>query len=281
RRPGRLERPLEQILRLLLGVPFAPLELEHQTPQQRVQLLLLALVEGRPYQVLVSGLHLVGLHPLLLSGVGQLDEHAAPVVRIGEPSYEPGLLEPVEPVRHRAAGQLGPLCERSSRTPERRPRLAEGAEDVPLFVRQAVLRDDRVQTAPDAPAEAAHAVDDPLDLEIQERDVLEPGVFQPPVDVVALFSFLHAHSLHSITLDVKTLWCYRFLVVRPQDTLPRREATVYPVDVKTQNLVSREHAERLRDQAQPPRDVGLKRDRRAHDPATRALLARAFRPARI
>ena len=56
---------------------------------------------------------------------------------------------------------------------------------------------------------------------------------------------------------------------------------MYPVDVQTQSLITKEHAARLREQARPSRSVGLKRDSRADDQAPRALLARAIRPARV
>ena len=56
---------------------------------------------------------------------------------------------------------------------------------------------------------------------------------------------------------------------------------MYPVDVKTQNLITEEHAAHLRKMARPSRSVGLKRDRRADDQASRPLLARALRAARI
>ena len=57
---------------------------------------------------------------------------------------------------------------------------------------------------------------------------------------------------------------------------------MFPVDTQTQQLISREHTERLREaMARPARDVGLKCERRDDDQASRALLARALRTARI
>src|SRR5215218_6543663 len=87
--PGSIGAATEPILRLLLDVPFPAFELDHQPPKQRVQLLLLALVQSRPDQVLVSGLRLGRRQPLLLARVRQLDQHPATVVRVREPLYEP------------------------------------------------------------------------------------------------------------------------------------------------------------------------------------------------
>ena len=57
---------------------------------------------------------------------------------------------------------------------------------------------------------------------------------------------------------------------------------MFPVDTETQNLITREHTERLREaMARPARDVGLRRDRRDDDKASRPLLARALRAARV
>ena len=53
---------------------------------------------------------------------------------------------------------------------------------------------------------------------------------------------------------------------------------MFPVDNETQNLITREHTERLREaMARPARDVGLRRDRRDDDQSSRPLLARALR----
>ena len=57
---------------------------------------------------------------------------------------------------------------------------------------------------------------------------------------------------------------------------------VFAVDTQTQNLITREHTERLRQaMARPARDVGLRRERRDDDQTSRALLARALRTARV
>jgi hypothetical protein len=57
---------------------------------------------------------------------------------------------------------------------------------------------------------------------------------------------------------------------------------MFPMDVDTRNLLSREHAERLRKAgAQPPRRVGLRRGGRDDAQALRPLLARALRAARV
>jgi hypothetical protein len=56
---------------------------------------------------------------------------------------------------------------------------------------------------------------------------------------------------------------------------------VFPVDVQTHQLIVKERSERLREEARPSRSVGWKRERRADDQASRALLARALRAARV
>ena len=57
---------------------------------------------------------------------------------------------------------------------------------------------------------------------------------------------------------------------------------MFPVDTQTQNLIIREHTERLRETMdQPSKAVGLRRDRRDDDKASRPLLARALRAARV
>ena len=57
---------------------------------------------------------------------------------------------------------------------------------------------------------------------------------------------------------------------------------MFPVDTQTRNLIAREHTERLREaMARPARGVGLPRDFRDDDQASRPLLARALRVARI
>ena len=54
------------------------------------------------------------------------------------------------------------------------------------------------------------------------------------------------------------------------------------VDTQTQNLLVREHTERLREAMhRPPKAVGLRRARRDDDQTSRPLLARALRTARV
>ena len=47
-----------------------------------------------------------------------------------------------------------------------------------------------------------------LDLQIEVRNVLEPGGLEPTIDVVLFLCFLHGHILSKKSLDVKTLYCY-------------------------------------------------------------------------
>ena len=57
---------------------------------------------------------------------------------------------------------------------------------------------------------------------------------------------------------------------------------MFPVDSQTQQLLARERADRLREtMARPPRRIGLRRGARDDDQASRPLLARALRAARI
>ena len=56
---------------------------------------------------------------------------------------------------------------------------------------------------------------------------------------------------------------------------------VFAVDTQTQDLITREHTDRLRQMARPARDVGLPRERRDDDQTSRPLLARTLRTARV
>src|SRR4249919_3593251 len=88
---------------ILRAALLAALELEHQPPEQRVQLALLVLGERGGDERLLGRLGADRVLPGLAAGIGQLDENAAAVVGVRDASHEPGLLEPVDPVRHRAA----------------------------------------------------------------------------------------------------------------------------------------------------------------------------------
>src|SRR5204862_4850720 len=123
------------------------------------------------------------------AGIGQLHQDAAAVVRIGAAANEARLLELVEPVRHRAARELGPLGELPHRATVRRPGLAQVAERLPLAVGETELGQGLVERAVEAPVEAPDPLDDPLDLEIEARQ-LRPELLEKAVDVVALFSGL-------------------------------------------------------------------------------------------
>jgi hypothetical protein len=56
---------------------------------------------------------------------------------------------------------------------------------------------------------------------------------------------------------------------------------VFAVDTQTQNLITREHTDHLRQMARPARDVGLPRERQHNDQTSWPLLARALRTARV
>src|SRR5262245_65069820 len=73
---------------ILRAVALAPLELEHQSAQERVQLALLVGAQRGGDERLVRGPGPQRVLPDLVARVGQLNEHAAPVVRVGQPLHE-------------------------------------------------------------------------------------------------------------------------------------------------------------------------------------------------
>src|SRR5262245_24161010 len=74
---------------------LAALELAHQPAQEGVQLALLVVRQRRGEQGLVLGAGPQRLLPDLVARVRQLDQHAAPVVRVRDSRDEARLLEPV------------------------------------------------------------------------------------------------------------------------------------------------------------------------------------------
>src|SRR6187402_552683 len=195
-------------LGLLSFAPCTALELEHEAAQERVQLLFLPLAQRSGDQCLLGSLGARRLDPRLLAGLRDLDDDASAVVRIREALDEPGLLQTVQAIRHRTARELGALGELPRRSAERRPRATQDAEHVPLFVAQPMISKRVVMHPFEAACQAAHAVDDALDLQIEVRNVLEPGGLEPTIDVVLFLCFLHGHILSKKSLDVKSLYCY-------------------------------------------------------------------------
>jgi hypothetical protein len=112
--------------------PLAALELPHQPAQKRVQVSLLVLRQRCGDQRLVRGLGTQPLLPLAVAFGGELDEHAAPVVRIGAALDEPGVLHPVEPVRHGAARELGALGDGAGGLSVRRAAQTKVRQNLPL-----------------------------------------------------------------------------------------------------------------------------------------------------
>src|ERR1044072_4630764 len=112
---------------------LALLELAHQAAQERVQLLLLVVAQRRGDQRLVLGAGPERLLPDLVARVRQLDEGAAPVVRVGPAPAEPRRFEPVDAVRHRAARELGPRGQLPDRAAVWRLRLTELVQRLSLL----------------------------------------------------------------------------------------------------------------------------------------------------
>src|SRR5438477_2731024 len=81
-------------------------ELEHQLAQERVQPHLLRLRQRSGDERLLARLRVRRLEPGPAARGSQLDLHPAPVVRVRPAEDEPGALEPVEAIRHRAAREL-------------------------------------------------------------------------------------------------------------------------------------------------------------------------------
>src|SRR5262245_25266818 len=74
---------------ILRAVSLAPLELEHQSAQERVQLALLVGTQRGGDECLVRGSGPQCVLPDLVARGGQLHQHAASVVREGHPLPEP------------------------------------------------------------------------------------------------------------------------------------------------------------------------------------------------
>src|SRR4051812_37801786 len=117
------------------------------------------------------------------TGVRHLELDAAAVFRVANSTDQPRLLEPVEPVRHRAARNF-----EFARQVARRAALPfaedQRTEHLPLAPRQLVLAERVLERVAEPPLEAVDPVDDPLDLVVEARDPVE--ALEEVVDVVAL-----------------------------------------------------------------------------------------------
>ena len=178
---------------------LAPLELAHQPAQELVQLLLFLHAQRRRHERLLLGLRAHRLLPGGAARIGELDEDAAAVVGVGQAPHEPGLLQPVEPVRHRSAREIGPLGQLPDGLAMRRPRELQVPERLPLAVGEAEVRERLVEHAAETPPQPVDPVDDALHFEIDGARQL--GLLEPTVDVVALVA--HRRILIQESLDVK------------------------------------------------------------------------------
>jgi hypothetical protein len=168
---------------------LAALELEHHPPQELVELSPFPVGERGRHERLLGRLRADGVLPRSTAAIGHLHQDAATVVRVRDAADEAGLLEPVEPVRHRTARELGPLGELPRRAPVRRARLPQVAEHLPLPVREAELGEGLVERVVKALGQASDSLDDPFDLEIEARQ-LRPELLEKAVDMVTLLSGL-------------------------------------------------------------------------------------------
>src|SRR5438128_1623682 len=95
----------------LVGLSGMPaLERDHHAAQEPVEMLLLAIGERLGEKRLLLHLDTHRLLVLVPPLLGQLDDHAAPVVGIAQAADETLLLQRVEPARHSAARQVGAAC---------------------------------------------------------------------------------------------------------------------------------------------------------------------------
>src|SRR5439155_19325989 len=149
--------------------PLATLELQHQAPEEVVELLLLAVVEGGRDELLLLRLYADGPLVRLAALLGHLHEDAASVVRVRSAADKPRLLEAVDAVRHRPARELHVLAELAGCAAEGLSRLGKAAEHLVLARVETELRQRLVQRPEETATQAADAVDDPFDFEIEIR----------------------------------------------------------------------------------------------------------------
>ena len=143
---------------------------------------------------------------LLTTLLGQLDEHAAPVIGIAHSTHETLRLERVEPARHGAAREVRATSQPTGLATVRLARPAQRREHVPVADREAELVERLVVHPLDAPVDAADAVDDPLDRQVEIGRQVGADLLEEAVDVVPLAGlprFGHVRSVPEISLDVK------------------------------------------------------------------------------
>src|SRR5262249_13816886 len=139
----------------------------------------------------------------LPAGGGDLDLDGAAIALVGHATHEARVLETVEPVRHRGARELD-LRREVTRPAAPGGGARERTERVPFAGAQPVLVERLVEHSPDPAVDASDPVDDPLDPQVECRQ-LDPDLLQPPVDVVLLSGLCHGEILQSKTFDVKYL----------------------------------------------------------------------------
>ena len=145
------------------------------------------------------------LRPQLLPGLGELDEHAAAVVRVVETADEPAPLHVVEPVGHGAAREAEMLGQLPRLPPVRRAGVPQMPHQSPLAVAEVEPLERLAQRAVDVVLEPLDALHDPLDLEVERRELAPPHreVLVERVGLGRGVPLGHARILHSKTLDVK------------------------------------------------------------------------------
>src|SRR6188472_58915 len=197
------------------------LEDAHQAAQELVELFALLERQRVSDDGLLLGLRADGLVPQTPTFVRDLDDHAAPVVGVVDPADHAAALHVVQAVRHRAAGEPEPLRELPRLPAIRGAAPPEVREQLPLAVAQVVRLERLLHRAVDVVLELVDPLDDPLDPDVEVRELAAPDV-EADVHRIGLDrrpDLCHALILHLETLDVK-VWdrVSSRRVVRHQDT---------------------------------------------------------------
>src|SRR5205823_14862540 len=134
---------------------------------------------------------------------GELDQDPAAIVRVGEAADQAGVLEAVEPVRHRAARELHQPREPAGRAAVDLLFAGRQAKELPLRVVELELGESLVEGAVETAVESPDAVDDALDLGVEHWQPLTDRL-EEAVDVVAFLGLRgHVRILDVKLLDVK------------------------------------------------------------------------------
>jgi hypothetical protein len=145
--------------------------------------------------------------------VGQLDVQGPAILQIGQPLHEPGLLELVEPVRHRAAREAVPLCQLAGRAPVRRPLHCQLPQDAPLAVGELVVGERLFHLTVDELVDPLDPLDGTFDVEVDRGELRRP-LLEQLVDPVRvdLLRCCHVRIVSEICLDVKLVLSYTLQV---------------------------------------------------------------------